>query len=45
MQENIINIPLLYNEDCMTAMEKLNRNFIGIEKDKNYFSIAQKRLV
>ena len=27
MQENIIiNIPLLYNEDCITAMEKLINN-------------------
>lgn len=26
------------------ACKNLNRNFIGIEKDENYFNIAQKRL-
>lgn len=26
------------------ACKKLNRNFIGIEKDENYFSIAEKRI-
>jgi DNA modification methylase len=27
--------------DCL---EKLNRNFIGIEKDAEYFTIATKRI-
>ena len=26
------------------ACKKLNRNFIGIELDKNYFEIAEKRI-
>ena len=26
------------------ACKNLNRNFIGIEKDKTYFEIAEKRL-
>lgn len=26
------------------AAKKLNRNFIGIEKDKKYFEIAKKRI-
>jgi len=26
------------------AAKNLNRNFIGIEKDENYFKIAEKRI-
>ena len=43
-ENNIIIDPFMGSGTTGVACKNLNRNFIGIELDKNYFKIAQERI-
>lgn len=43
-ENNIIMDPLMGSGTTGVAAKKLNRKFLGIEKDKKYFEIAKKRI-
>lgn len=43
-EENVVLDPFMGSGTTIVAAKKLNRKYIGIEREKNYFTVAQRRI-